>query len=169
MRLALILSLLVVLTLVTSVDAQLQCRPRFDGGYNCFDGQGNATTSTPRFDGGYNVYDNRGNSAITKPRPDGGSTTYDKPGQHIQHDAALRRRHHYIRQPRQLLDQRPQCQRRQHDLRQLGPDPEVHAEPERIRDLQLRKFECGESWSKAEDGAEAGGAAVIVVDHEAVA
>ena len=59
MKLALVLLIPVVLALAAPVEAQLTCRPRFDGGYSCFDGQGNGTTSTPRFDGGFNIYESR--------------------------------------------------------------------------------------------------------------
>ena len=49
------LPILVFLALVVAAEAQT-CTPRFGGGYNCKDNQGNSWTTTPRFGGGVNCY-----------------------------------------------------------------------------------------------------------------
>ena len=73
-RLAFMLPLVMVVGLVVSAEAQVTCTPRFGGGYNCSDNQGNTTTTTPRFGGGSNTYDNQGNTTTCTPRFGGGFT-----------------------------------------------------------------------------------------------
>jgi hypothetical protein len=116
-------ALALLLALAASANAQATCRPRFAGGYTCYDGRGGVFTAVPRFGGGYNIFDSAGNAWISTPRADGSITTY--------HGASPRRRQCDVRQLRQHVEDRARRLRRHHHVRYVRPPHALCADPRR--------------------------------------